>query len=213
MVTPQLPQAPQITDLIALSIRLVNANQPARARIVCDQALAMFEPHPAVHQLLAVLDLQDGHVAAAREHAVRSLTLRPDHVPTLLVMGDIALAQHDLRAASQSFERAVVLAPDQPEAWFKAALVRQDLHDLDGAITALERVLAASPERVDALVNYGIVLQERGRLDDALRAYGRAFRLREQTFGRIAHALSTPGTGRLWLDLDDLRDLLRALPA
>jgi tetratricopeptide (TPR) repeat protein len=213
MVTPQSPPAPQITDLIALSIRLVNANQPERARIVCEQALAMFEPHPAVHQLLAVLDLQDGHVAAAREHAVRSLTLRPDHVPTLLVMGDITLAQHDLRAASQSFERAVALAPEQPEAWFKAALVRQDLHDLPGAVAALERVLAAQPERVDALVNYGIVLQECGRLDDALRAYGRAFRLREQTFGRIAHALATPGTGRLWLNLDDLRTELRALAA
>jgi len=213
MVTPQSPPAPQITDLIALSIRLVNANQPERARIVCEQALAMFEPHPAVHQLLAVLDLQDGHVAAAREHAVRSLTLRPDHVPTLLVMGDITLAQHDLRAASQSFERAVALAPEQPEAWFKAALVRQDLHDLPGAVAALERVLAAQPERVDALVNYGIVLQECGRLDDALRAYGRAFGLREQTFGRIAHALATPGTGRLWLNLDDLRTELRALAA
>ena len=212
MVTPQLPPAPQITDLIALSIRLVNANQPGRARIVCDQALAMFEPHPAVHQLLAVLDLQDGHVAPAREHAVRSLVLRPDHVPTLLVMGDIALAQHDLRAASQSFERAVALAPDQPEAWFKVALARQDLHDLPGAIAALERVLAVAPDRVDALVNYGIVLQESGRLDDGLRAYGRAFRLREQTFGRIAHALATPGSGRLWLNLDDLRAALRARP-
>jgi tetratricopeptide (TPR) repeat protein len=210
MATPQVPHAPQITDLIALAIRLVNASQLARARIVCDQALAMFEPHPAVHQLLAVLDLQDGRVAQAREHAVRSLTLRPDHVPTLLVMGDAALAQHDLHAASQSFERAVALAPDQPEAWFKAALVRQDLHDLDGAIAALEHVLAASPERVDALVNYGIVLQENGRIDDALRAYGRAYRAREQTFGRIAHALATPGTGRLWLDLDDLRAELRA---
>jgi len=74
-------------------------------------------------------------------------------------------------------------------------------------------VLAASPERVDALVNYGIVLQEGGRIDDALRAYGRAYRLREQAFGRIAHALATPGTGRLWLDLDGLRAELRAQAA
>lgn len=207
------PQAPPLTDLIALAIRLVNANQPARARIVCEQALATFAPHPAVHQLLAVLDLQDGRLASAREHAARSLALRPDHVPTLLAMGDIALAQHDARAASRSYERAVALAPDQPEAWFKAALARQDLHDLDGAVAALERVLAASPERVDALVNYGIVLQEGGRIDDALRAYGRAYRLREQAFGRIAHALATPGTGRLWLDLDGLRAELRARAA
>jgi cytochrome c-type biogenesis protein CcmH/NrfG len=126
-------------------------------------------------------------------------------VPTLLVQGDAALAQRDLPAASQALERAVVLAPDNAEAWFKVSLVRQDLHDLEGAIAALKRVLATHPERVDALVNFGIVLQEGGRVDDALRAYGRAYRLRPQTFGRIAHALATPNVGRLWLDLDELR--------
>ncbi len=201
---------PHIADLIALAIRLVNAGQRVRARAVCEQAVAAWPAHPAVHQLLAVLDVQDGRPAAAREHAALSLKLRPDHVPTLLVAGDAALAERDLAAASQALERAAALAPDQADAWFKVSLVRQDLHDLDGAVQALERALQISPERVDALVNLGIVLQEAGRLDDALRAYGRAFRLREQTFGRIAHALSTPNVGRLWLNLDDLRAELAA---
>ena len=201
---------PHIADLIALAVRLVNAKQLERARVVCDQAVAAWPAHPAVHQMLAVLDVQAGEPARALEHARLSLKLRPDHVPTLLVLGDAALAGRDLAAASEALERAVVLAPDQADAWLKVALVRQDLRDLDGAIAALERVLAASPERVDALVNLGIVLQEAGRLDDALRAYGRAFRLREETFGRIAHALATPGFGRLWLNLDDLRAELRA---
>ncbi len=203
--------SPQIADLIALAVRLVNANQPARARIVCDQAVAAWPAHPAVHQLLAVLDVQAGQPASALSHATLSLRLRPDHVPTLLVLGDAALAQRDLQAASQALERAVVLAPDNGDAWFKVSLVRQDLGDLDGAIAALQRVLAGSPERVDALVNLGIVLQERGRIDDALRAYGQAYRLRPQAFGRIAHALATPGVGRLWLDLEELRaELARA---
>ena len=200
---------PHIADLIALAVRLVNAKQVERARIVCEQAVAAWPTHPAVHQMLAVLDLQAGQPATAHAHAALSLKLRPDHVPTLLVLGDAALAQRDLAAASAALERAVVLAPDQADAWFKVSLVRQDLHDLDGAITALECVLATSPERVDALVNLGIVLQEAGRLDDALHAYGRAYRLREETFGRIAHALATPGVGRLWLNLDDLRAELR----
>ena len=197
--------SPQIADLVALAVRLVNANQPARARIVCEQAVAAWPAHPAVHQLLAVLDMQAGQPASALSHATVSLRLRPDHVPTLLVLGDAALAQHDLPAASQALERAVVLAPDNAEAWFKVSLARQDLRDLEGAIAALERVLATHPERVDALVNLGIVLQESGRVDEALRAYGRAYRLRPQTFGRIAHALATPNVGRLWLDLDELR--------
>jgi cytochrome c-type biogenesis protein CcmH/NrfG len=201
----------QIADLLALALRLVNANQPARARIVCEQAVAAWPAHPAVHQLLAVLDMQAGDPASALSHAALSLRLRPDHVPTLLVLGDAALAQRDLPAASRALERAVALAPENADAWFKVSLARQDLHDLPGAAAALERVLAASPDRVDALVNLGIVLQEDGRIDDALRAYGRAYRLRPQTFGRIAHALATPGVGRLWLQLDDLRaELARA---
>jgi predicted TPR repeat methyltransferase len=112
-----------------------------------------------------------------------------------------------------ALERAVTLAPDQVEAWFKVSLVRQDLRDLDGAVAALERVLALSPQRVDALVNLGIVQQEAGRMDEAMRAYGRAYRLREETFGRIAHALATPAVGRLWLNLDDLRAELVAAGA
>jgi tetratricopeptide (TPR) repeat protein len=199
---------PQIADLVALAVRLVNADQPARARIVCEQAVAAWPAHPAVHQLLAVLDMQAGQPASALSHATLSLRLRPDHVPTLLVQGDAALAQRDLPAASQALERAVALAPDNADAWFKVSLARQDLRDLDGAITALERVLATHPDRVDALVNLGIVLQESGRIDDALRAYGRAYRLRPQTFGRIAHALATPNVGRLWLDLEELRSEL-----
>ncbi|MCK9686858.1 tetratricopeptide repeat protein [Scleromatobacter humisilvae] len=204
---------PHIADLVTLAVRLVNANQPQRARIVCEQAVAAWPPHPAVHQLLAVLDMQAGQPAGALSHAALSLKLRPDHVPTLLVLGDAALAQRDLPAASKALERAVALAPENADACFKVSLVRQDLRDLDGAIAALERAIALQPERVDALVNLGIVLQEAGRIDDALRAYGRAYRLRAQTFGRIAHALATPGAGRLWLNLDDLRAELAATPA
>jgi len=57
------------------------------------------------------------------------------------------------------------------------------------------------------------VLQEDGQLDAAMRAYGRAYRLREDTFGRIAHALATPNVGRVWLDLDALGASLRSAPA
>ena len=205
--------APPIAELLDLAIRLVNAGQRERARIVCDQAVAGYPPHPAVHQLLAVLDMQASRPVDAQAHAALSLKLRPDHAPTLLVLGDAALAQRDLHAASQALERAVALAPENADAWFKVSLVRQDLRDLAGATAALERTLAINPERAEALVNLGMVLQESGRIDDALRAYGRAYRLRAQTFGRIAHALATPNTGRLWLKLDDLRAELAAAPA
>jgi tetratricopeptide (TPR) repeat protein len=205
--------APDIAELVALAVRLLNAGQRDHARIVCEQAVAGYPPHAAVLQLLALLEMQDGRPATALPRAQASLRLRPDHLPTLFLAGDAALAVRDLDAASHALERAAVLAPGEAEAWFRVSLVRQDRRDLAGAIAALERALALQPQRVDALVNLGIVLQEGGRLDDALRAYGRAYRLREQSFGRIAHALATPGCGRLWLSLDDLRAELLAQPA
>jgi tetratricopeptide (TPR) repeat protein len=99
------------------------------------------------------------------------------------------------------------------QAWFTLALVRQDRHDFAGAAAALRQLLRVAPPRAEVEVNLGIVLQEAGKLDEALAAYGRAYRLREDSFGRIAHALAAPGCGRLWLDLDELRECLRTTPA
>ena len=167
--------------LLALAIRHVNAGQPERARVLCDQAVASDAPHPAVQQLLAVLSLQSGDAASACNHAEASLALRPGHAPTIAIAGD---------------------------AWFQRSLALHDQHDLTGAADALHRVLQRNPSRAEAEVNLGIVLQEAGRIDDAMLAYGRAYRLRTETFGRIAHALANASAGRLWLDLDALRSAL-----
>jgi tetratricopeptide (TPR) repeat protein len=201
---------PTAEEILALAIRHVNAGQPDRARLLCEHALAR-GPHPAVHQLVAVLELQQGHAAAARQHAQASLALRADHVPTLLVAGDAALALHATAAATAAYERAAALAPAQADTWFKLALARQDARDLDGAAAALRESLRLRPDSPEAEVNLGIVLQDAGRLDEAMTAYGRAYRLRRETFGRIAHALATPGVGRLYLDLEDLRAALLAV--
>ena len=125
----------------------------------------------------------------------------------------VALAPPFARGTRSPIQDIVVLAPLQAEAWFALASLRQDRHDLAGAEAALREVLRVAPPRAEVECNLGIVLQEAGRLDEAMRAYGRALRLAEASFGRIAHALAAPGTGRLWLDLDALREHLRALPA
>ena len=178
--------AASIEDLLGVAIRLVNAGQRERARLVCEQAVATHAPHPAVQQLLAVIRLQEGDAAAAATLAAVSLALRPDHAPTLRVAVD---------------------------AWFQLSIERQDAGDLAGAAQALREVLTLSPERVEAEVNLGIVLQESGDRDEAMQAYGRAYRLNEACFGRIAHALATPRVGRLWLRLDELRAELRGAAA
>ena len=164
--------------------------------------------------------LQDGEITQAQEHIARSLAMRPTHAPTLALAGDIARAAGAPTDALAFFERAHGLQPERAErrhavgaAWFELALKRQDAGDLAGAAAALRSALFLLPQYAEAEVNLGIVLQESGDIDGAMSAYGRAYRLREDTFGRIAHALAAANTGRLWLDLDELRAALRTAPA
>lgn len=212
--------APSVEALLALAIQQVNAGNGAQARALCDQASAAHGPHPAVLQLLALLDLQKGDIPEAQEHVRQSLAMRPAHGPTLALAGDIARAAAAPEEALALFERAHGLQPDRPErrhavgaAWFELALKRQDAGDLAGAAAALRSALFLLPHYAEAEVNLGIVLQESGDMDGAMQAYGRAYRVREDTFGRIAHALGAASTGQLWLDLDALRTALRDTPA
>ena len=174
---------PSVEELLGLAVRHVNAGQGERARALGEHAARLHPPHPAVLQLLATLDLQQGAAESACVRAEASLALRPDHLPTLRLLAD---------------------------AWFQRSLAHHDDGQLDAAADALRVVLRLAPERAEAEVNLGIVLQESGRVDEAMSAYGRAYRQREDTFGRIAHALSAANVGRLWLRLDDLRAALRA---
>jgi tetratricopeptide (TPR) repeat protein len=202
--------AASVEALLDLAIRHVNAGQRERARLLCEHAVATHPPHPGVLQLFAMLELQRGGAALASQLAQASLDLRPDHLPTLRLSADAARRAGDPQRAEGALARIVVIAPDQADAWFQLSLLRQDRHDLAGAVQALQQVLRIDPARAEAHVNLGIVLQDSGQPEDALRAYGRAYRLREDTFGRIAHALATPNVGRMWLDLDALRAALRA---
>jgi tetratricopeptide (TPR) repeat protein len=175
-----------VEELLGLAIRHVNAGQRDRARLLCAHAAVVHPPHPAVLQLLALISLQEGEAATATELAAASLALRPDHAPTWRVAAD---------------------------AWFQLSLARHEAGDVVGEAQALREVLRFAPDRLEAEVNLGIALQDEGKIDEAMRAYGRVYRAREETFGRIAHALASANVGRLWLSLDDLRAELRDAPA
>ena len=57
----------------------------------------------------------------------------------------------------------------------------------------------------EAAVNLGICEQRMGDLEAAKNAYRQAMRIRPDTVGRIAQALTTAPKGELWLDLRALR--------
>lgn len=111
----------------------------------------------------------------------------------------------ELAAARAELER--FLEPDAASAslWFAYGLICQDSRDMAAAITAYRRTLLLSPDLAEAHVNLGICLQQTGDIAAAKATFGRAMRLRSDTFGRIAQALPAAPRGELWLDLERLR--------
>jgi tetratricopeptide (TPR) repeat protein len=120
----------------------------------------------------------------------------------------LALCLHklgELAAARAELER--ILEPNTAGAnlWFAYGLICQDSRDPVAAITAYRRTLQLSPELAEAHVNLGICLQQTGDIAAAKVVFGRAMRLRSDTFGRIAQALPAAPRGELWLDSERLR--------
>jgi tetratricopeptide (TPR) repeat protein len=137
----------------------------------------------------AILDVIPGHTEAA----ARSGRLAWED-------GETALAAKLLEAASQNDAPASV--------WFDLGLARQDLRDYAGAAAAYRKAVELKADHAEAIFNLGVVLQESGRLDEAMRAYAQAYRLRPDSFGKIAMALTSAPHGGLWLDEASLRRAL-----
>src|SRR6202044_2782125 len=112
--------------------------------------------------------------------------------------------------ARAELEQAVKLRPSDGRAWFAFGLVCEDLRDTSGAIEAYRRSIEAQPDVPEAHVNLGLNLQNAGDLDPEMDSYRHAMRLRPDTFGRIAPALTSAKKGRLWLNLAQLRRMLEA---
>jgi tetratricopeptide (TPR) repeat protein len=161
------------------------------------------------HEIARAASLQAwGRLGEAVEVLRKAGSLLPDNTDIAL---QLALCLHklgELAAARAALERVLASNPAIAKLWFAYGLVCQDSRDPMAAITAYRRTLDLSPELAEAHVNLGICLQQTGDIAAAKASFGRAMRLRSDTFGRIAQALAAAPRGELWLDPERLRQSL-----
>ena len=128
--------------------------------------------------------------------------------PQAMRLGERLHGLGEPSAAVAAFRRAVDLDPHAARGWFRLGLAAQDAGDTSSAVSAYRTALDREPGLAEAAVNLGAALQDGGDLPGAKAAYGQALRLRPDTFGRIAQAMTTSPKGELWLDLGRLRQTL-----
>jgi Flp pilus assembly protein TadD len=192
-----------------LAARIARADKDFDAALShLDRVIAIAPQREAFLEKARTLDqasLQQTSLKLPAREAWRAiLEVIPQHQEAAARLGRLAWEDGDYAGAAGLLERAT--APDAPASvWFDLGLVRQDLRDYAGATIAYRKALEAKPDYAEAALNLGIVLQEAGDLDRAMSAYVEAYRLRPQTFGAIAMALTSASHGRLWLDEASLR--------
>jgi tetratricopeptide (TPR) repeat protein len=172
-----------------------------------DRAISIEPQREVFIEKARTLD-QAGHRPQARAAWQAILKVVPHNAEAAARLGRLAWEDGDTAGASALLERAAAGDDVASSLWFDLGLVRQDLHDHTGAASAYRRAIEIKPDHAEAALNLGVALQESGDLDSAMRAYAEAYRMRPQTFGAIAMALTSAPHGRLWLDEESLRRLL-----
>jgi tetratricopeptide (TPR) repeat protein len=179
-----------------------------RALSHLDSAIALSPQREVFIEKARTLD-QAGLRPQARQAWRAILDIVPDHAEAAARSGRLAWEDGEAAFAVKYLERAA--QKDAPASvWFDLGLARQDLRDHAGAATAYRKAIELKGDHAEAAFNLGVVLQEEGDLDAAMRAYAQAYRLRPESFGRIAMALTSGSHGRLWLDEAALRRALES---
>ena len=179
-----------------------------RALSHLDHAIATAPQREAFIEKARTLD-QAGLRPQARQAWGAILDVVPDHAEAAARLGRLAWEDGEFRLAEKFLERAATRGAPA-SFWFDLGLARQDLRDFAGAAAAYREAIALKGDHAEAAFNLGVVLQETGRLDEAMRTYAHAYRLRPESFGKIAMALTSASHGRLWLDGAALRRLLES---
>lgn len=193
---------------LQLGETLLRLGHPGAADTAFDQALAA---RPTL--LRAALGKADSLVALGQPAKAAALLIEhrsrwPDEAAFWHKLGRAHYATGALAECVEALRHAVGLAPERAEAWFHLGLAEQDLGHADAAAQAYRQALTARPQMAEAALNLAISLQDTGNIEAAMDSYSQALRLQPAYFNRIAQALTSASTGRLWLDLSALRRFL-----
>lgn len=181
---------------LRMALSALRAGDLGAAATIAQRLLQDMPDDPAVHQLAAVVALQQGETDQAVRSAATSLALRPDHVPTLVIAGRAARAAGDLAGAAVFFRRAAALAPDRADAAFLTCVTLLELGDPDAG-TLLRRLFDQFPDDADGWHLLGAALQRAGQLEAALVALTRAAHARPSLALHLRRGMLLESLGRL----------------
>ncbi|MCP3022735.1 tetratricopeptide repeat protein [Cupriavidus basilensis] len=198
------PSAPEAALAVELTIELeagltaaiayLNQGNIDAAASYAAALIGRYPAHPAVCQLSAQIALQRGEATLARRHIAQGLSLRPDHLPSLLIAGRAALADGAPAEALPPLLRACALSGNALEPSYLACVARLQSGAAD-AVAELGLLIQRAPGFAPAWIELAEAMRKGGELQAALAALDRALALDGNIArahfqrGKVLHAL------------------------
>jgi protein O-GlcNAc transferase len=144
------------------------AGRFVEARRLYQDVLAQTPTHAVALYRCGLLELQDGHPAAALELAQRAAAAVADEPRYHFVLGQVLQALGRWDQAIGAYEATLELQPNFVEAWNSLGICRQMRRQFAPASTAYRQALALDPQNAGIMANLGTVLREMGELKQAV---------------------------------------------
>ncbi len=165
------------------------------AKKAYQEALAASPGHPGAHLGLALIAYRTGDSRTAQAEFDAVLKKVPDHVDSLIGLGDIHLAAGETDAAVESYTKAIQAREDaRAHHGLGLALARQN--KAQEAAVEFQRSIALNPQAFNSYVALGNLLAGAGALDRAEQAFRSALSLRQDASVQVALASVLTRQGR-----------------
>ncbi len=121
-----------------------------------------------VRYILAEYAVRIGDFPAAREHLMFVHENFPGHVPTLVGLGELAIAEGDVDTAREWFRKAAHVDEDSHVAAMNLGLALLDAGEVEEAVAMMERAICLRPLFPDYRYHIACALEAAGRVQEAV---------------------------------------------
>ena len=155
------------TDDMTVAMRLCNEEKYEAALPFFDHVIASDGNNDEAHRMKGQALMMLGRFQDAMDAVMDALTINPQNVWSLILMGNIFIKQNDVESAMRYYEKALQYHPDDVIAVnnVAAAYVEQGL--LDKALETFDRALAIDDSYPNTYYGKALVLVRQGKDRDA----------------------------------------------
>ena len=158
--------------------RYLAEGRAREAKRAFESLLEEYPKEPDLHIFFAVASLRLGDVQPAELHIKRALSLFPEHVEAMTLLGWLHLEVHrDYPAAIEAYTRVTELRPNSPQAHNNLGVAFKKNGDSDRAKESFSRALDIKEDYAEAWSNRGWVYVEQERWQEAREDFQQVLRL------------------------------------